>query len=114
MKGIFIIRMIGNNTSDYVATDLIHQLWCQHHETYGHNFPDEPHQKCNTCTFKHAVPVACVPDSNYKYFDPVRKLSRMTSLDVKVTNAGEKVSLKPRFLALNEEDHKDTQSNDSY
>ena len=36
--GIFIIRMIGNNTSDYVATDLIHQLWCQHEEIFGYNF----------------------------------------------------------------------------
>ena len=24
--GIFMIRMIANNTSDYVATDLIHHL----------------------------------------------------------------------------------------
>ena len=30
--GIFMIRMISNNTSDYVATDLIHHLWCQHAE----------------------------------------------------------------------------------
>ncbi len=51
--GIFIVRMIGNNTSDYVATDLIHQLWCQHDDHYGHMFPNEPHQSCNTCKFKH-------------------------------------------------------------
>jgi len=51
--GIFIIRMIGNNTSDYVATDLIHQLWCQHDDCYGYMFPNEPHQSCHTCRFKH-------------------------------------------------------------
>ena len=27
--GLFMIRMIANNTSDYVATDVIHNLWCK-------------------------------------------------------------------------------------
>ena len=49
-----MIRMIGNNTSDYVATDLIHQLWCQHDEKYGHLFLDEPHQSKRPCTFIHS------------------------------------------------------------
>ena len=48
-----MIRMIGNNTSDYVATDLIHQLWCQHDDKYGHLFLDEPHQSKRPCTFIH-------------------------------------------------------------
>jgi len=30
--GIFMIRMISNNASDYVATDLLHNLWCLHDE----------------------------------------------------------------------------------
>ena len=49
-----MIRMIGNNTSDYVATDLIHQLWCQHDEKYGHLFPDEPHNSKRSCLFNHS------------------------------------------------------------
>ena len=52
-KGIFMIRMIANNTSDYVATDLIHQLWCQHDEKYGEQFFNEPHQSTVKCTFEH-------------------------------------------------------------
>ncbi len=48
-----MIRMIANNTSDYVATDLIHHLWCQHHEKYGTLFPDEPHQSKTPCNFEH-------------------------------------------------------------
>ena len=52
-KGIFMIRMIANNTSDYVATDLIHQLWCQHDEKYGDQFFNEPHQSTVKCTFEH-------------------------------------------------------------
>ena len=48
-----MIRMIANNTSDYVATDLIHQLWCQHHEKYGALFPDEPHHSKTPCVFEH-------------------------------------------------------------
>lgn len=48
-----MIRMIGNNTSDYVATDLIRNLWCQHDEKYGHLFPDEPHNSHKPCTFNH-------------------------------------------------------------
>jgi hypothetical protein len=48
-----MIRMIANNTSDYVATDLIQQLWCQHHEKYGSHFLDEPHQSKTKCTFEH-------------------------------------------------------------
>ena len=34
-----MIRMIANNTSDYVATDLIHHLWCQHADNYDKLFP---------------------------------------------------------------------------
>lgn len=52
--GVFMIRMIANNTSDYVATDLIQQLWCQHHEKYGALFPDEPHQSKMPCVFEHS------------------------------------------------------------
>ncbi len=48
-----MLRMIANNTSDYVATDLVHQLWCQHHEKYGFLFLDEPHQSKTACSFKH-------------------------------------------------------------
>lgn len=50
-----MLRLIANNASDYVATDLIHQLWCQHHEKYGHQFPEEPHKSShfNPCTFVH-------------------------------------------------------------
>lgn len=50
-----MIRMIANNTSDYVATDLIHQLWCQHDEKYGFLFPNEPHANSKrACLFNHA------------------------------------------------------------
>lgn len=53
--GIFMIRMIANNTSDYVATDLIHQLWCQHDEKYGFLFPNEPHANSKrACLFNHS------------------------------------------------------------
>ncbi len=48
-----MLRMIANNTSDYVATDLIHHLWCQHDEKYGYLFLDEPHQSKTPCLFKH-------------------------------------------------------------
>ncbi len=52
--GIFIIRLIAANSSDYVATDLIHQLWCQHDQTYGHYFPNEPHSiNSSKCSFSH-------------------------------------------------------------
>lgn len=52
--GIFMIRMIGNNTSDYVATDLIQQLWCQHAESYDSMFPGEPHCYAEIpCQFDH-------------------------------------------------------------
>lgn len=40
--------MIGENTGDYVATDLIHKLWCQHNEKYGAMFPQEPHISINS------------------------------------------------------------------
>ena len=55
MDGLFIIRMIANNTSDYVATDVIHQLWCQHADKYDRLFPDEPHRIAGDkpCVFKH-------------------------------------------------------------
>ena len=53
--GLFMIRMIANNTSDYVATDVIHHLWCQHAEKYDRLFPDESH--CTdlsiACVFEH-------------------------------------------------------------
>lgn len=52
-----MIRMISNNTSDYVATDLIHHLWCQHDEKYGHLFMtngiNEPHNSNRPCLFEH-------------------------------------------------------------
>ncbi len=52
--GIFMIRMIANNTSDYVATDLIHHLWCQHAENYENLFPSDPHSVPDVkCRFKH-------------------------------------------------------------
>lgn len=35
---------------------MIHQLWCQHHEKYGTLFPNEPHQSCLECNFKHKFP----------------------------------------------------------
>ena len=54
--GIFMIRMIGNNTSDYVATDLIQQLWCQHAESYDSMFPGEPHAYPDIpCKFEHVL-----------------------------------------------------------
>ena len=46
--GIFIIRMIGENSGDYVATDLIHKMWCQHNDKYGDMFPQEPHIAINS------------------------------------------------------------------
>lgn len=52
--GIFMIRMIANNTSDYVAFDLIKHLWCQHAELYDFKFPEEPHNYPDIpCEFKH-------------------------------------------------------------
>lgn len=54
--GIFMIRMIGNNTSDYVATDLIQQLWCMHAESYDSLFSNEPHNYADIpCKFEHSV-----------------------------------------------------------
>lgn len=40
--------MIGENAGDYVATDLIHKLWCQHNVKYGAMFPQEPHISINS------------------------------------------------------------------
>lgn len=51
-----MLRMISNNTSDYVATDLIQNLWCLHHEKYGHLFPNEPHHCKEPCKFDHQNP----------------------------------------------------------
>ncbi len=78
--GIFMIRMIANNTSDYVATDLIHHLCnfylfnyhnikcmcnnnmfffcfkkgCQHAENYDKLFPKDPHNIPDIeCPFDH-------------------------------------------------------------
>ena len=55
--GIFMIRMISNNTSDYVATDLIHHLWCLHDDKYGHLFMNneihEPHNSKMQCLYEH-------------------------------------------------------------
>ena len=55
LKGLFMIRMIANNTSDYVATDVIHNLFCQHAEKYDRLFPDESHHipGGKPCKFKH-------------------------------------------------------------
>jgi len=59
--------MIGNNTSDYVATDLIHQLWCQHDDKYGHLFPDEPHESTRIpCSFRHNTKNKC-KSNNYVF-----------------------------------------------
>ena len=33
--GMFMIRVIGNNSSDFVATDLIHELWKKHYSKYS-------------------------------------------------------------------------------
>jgi hypothetical protein len=58
-----MIRMIANNTSDYVAIDLIHHLWCQHDETYGKQYPKWlPHMYVDdfVCLYKHKNP----PDLN--------------------------------------------------
>ena len=38
--GMFLIRMIGNNSSDFVATDLIKELWKLHYKKY--DFSLEP------------------------------------------------------------------------
>jgi hypothetical protein len=50
-----MIRMVANNVSDYVATDLIHNLWCQHAEKYDILF-DSPHRFPGDlpCVFKHS------------------------------------------------------------
>lgn len=54
--GIFMIRMIANNTSDFVATDLIHNLWCQHADNYDRFFQDDPHTVDTTsCVFEHKI-----------------------------------------------------------
>jgi hypothetical protein len=65
-----MIRMISNNTSDYVATDLIHCMWCQHAERYDYLFPNEPHHLTNEpCPFNHVKvkqierPIVDNPDS---------------------------------------------------
>ena len=33
--GIFMLQIIANNVSDFVATDLIKQLWKKHFEKYA-------------------------------------------------------------------------------
>lgn len=71
--GIFILRLIGNNVSDYVATDLIENLWCQHDEKYGALFPSEPHKAIKKCSFRHR--------EEPKAHDPVRKVDRLTSVN---------------------------------
>ena len=38
--GIFLIRMIGNNSSDFVATDVIKEMWKLHYDLY--DFSSEP------------------------------------------------------------------------
>jgi hypothetical protein len=40
--GIFMIRMIANNASDFVATDLIKELWKRHYKNYKTKFINEP------------------------------------------------------------------------
>jgi hypothetical protein len=40
--GMFMIRVIGNNSSDFVATDLIQELWKKHYKKYSSKFTDEP------------------------------------------------------------------------
>jgi hypothetical protein len=65
-----MIRMIANNTSDYVATDLIHNLWCQHDEKYGCLFTEEgPHQSKTKCLFEHTKKFG--DPSNYASFGQV-------------------------------------------
>lgn len=36
--GFFLIRIISINTNDFVATDLIHQLWIKHLSIYENKF----------------------------------------------------------------------------
>ena len=65
LKGLFMIRMKANNTSDYVATDVIHHLWCQHAEKYDRLFPGESH--CTDlsipCVFEHKAKLNRKPQS---------------------------------------------------
>ena len=68
--------------SDYVATDLIHQLWCQHHEKYGYKFPNEPHKSNKECTFKHKIN----KNIPINYYDNVRSMNRITSMDPELEN----------------------------
>ncbi len=75
--GIFMIRMIGHNTSDYVATDLIHQLWCQHDEKYGYMFPDEPHKsRHKKCAFPHSR-INEYKSHNYMYDESSYSMARL-------------------------------------
>lgn len=39
--GIFLLLLVANNTGDYVATNLIHELWKKHHERYKDLFLNE-------------------------------------------------------------------------
>lgn len=67
--GVFMIRMIGNNTSDYVATDLIQQLWCKHADSYDSMFPTEPHSYPDIpCRFKHKGKEKPKPTEDYSAF----------------------------------------------
>ena len=80
--GIFMIRMIANNTSDYVATDLIHHLWCQHAENYDQLFPDDPHNIADVpCEYDH---------KKYSAHTKVSKKEESADAGFVVTNA-------PRF-----------------
>jgi hypothetical protein len=50
--GMFLIRMIGNNSSDFVATDLIKELWKKHYLKYDFSF--EP-QSLDTGIEQHTI-----------------------------------------------------------
>jgi hypothetical protein len=47
--GLFMVRMIANNASDFVATDLIKELWKRHYKNYSVKFADEPQDSDGVC-----------------------------------------------------------------
>lgn len=73
--------MIAVNTSDYVATDVIHNLWCQHAEKYDIYFPkNEPHfTEGKPCVFKHRNQLLII-DNELTALNELNKVTDTTTL----------------------------------
>ena len=80
--------MIAENTNDYVATDVIHNLWCQHAEKYDENFPkNEPHfTKGKPCVFKHKNPLLITDNELDTFGDSTALLANDIEIRISPSN----------------------------